>query len=145
MTYTAILLPVFAQVLLTFAVLLRLGHVRGQAVKAGLVTDREGAVLGDERVWPATVRQASACFRNQFEVPVLFYVVMTLLLVTRKADYLTLVLAWVFVVSRYVHAGIHLGPNVVGARFGLFSVGVLALMAVWVIFALAILFAPAVP
>ncbi|GAB4066882.1 MAPEG family protein [Ancylobacter sonchi] len=145
MTYAAILMPVFAMVLLTFAVLIRLGVLRWRAVKAGLVADREGAVTGDERVWPVAVRQASSCFRNQFEVPVLFYVLSVLVLVTRKADFLYIVLAWIFVASRWVHAGIHCGPNLVGPRFSLFFVGVLVLMAMWLLFALSILVAPIVP
>ncbi|MBS7542979.1 MAPEG family protein [Ancylobacter oerskovii] len=145
MTYTTILLPVFAMVLLTFAVLLRLGWLRLQAVKSGQVTDRDGAAAGEEKVWPLKVRQASNCLRNQFEVPVLFYVLSGLVLVTRKADFLYIVLAWIFVASRWIHAGIHCGPNAIGPRFSLFFIGVLALMAMWLLFALSILFAPIVP
>ena len=145
MTYTAILLPVFAQVLLTFVVLFWLGHVRGRALKARQVADRDGAVLGDERVWPVGVRQASACFRNQFEIPVLFYALSTLVLVTRKADFVYIILAWVFVITRWIHAGVHVGPNIVGLRFAAYAVGVFALLVMWLLFALAILLAPIMP
>ncbi|GLK86049.1 MAPEG family protein [Ancylobacter defluvii] len=145
MTYAAILMPVFAMVLLTFVVLLRLGYLRGQAVRAGLVTDREGAVTGDETVWPIKVRQASKSLRNQFEMPVLFYVLSLLVLVTRKADFLYIVLAWIFVVSRWVHASIHCGPNAIGPRFAAFFIGVLVLIVMWLQFAASIIFAPIMP
>lgn len=143
MYVTATLLPVFVQVALTFAVLFRLGAVRLKAIRAGGLV-REEVVLGDTG-WPPIVRQASNCFRNQFELPVLFYVLAVLALVTRQASDLFLVLAWLFVLSRIVHAYVYVTSNHIGWRFGAFAVGALVLLAMWVLFALAILLAPALP
>nr|WP_250152487.1 MAPEG family protein [Ancylobacter radicis] len=137
------MLPVFVQVALTFAVLFRLGAVRLRAVKAGSV-ERE-RVLIDDSGWPAQVRQASNCFRNQFEVPVLFYALVAFALVTRQADGLFVVLSWVFVLSRIVHAVVHVTSNALSIRFPAYMVGVVVLMLMWILFALAILFAPAMP
>ncbi|MPT22747.1 MAG: MAPEG family protein [Starkeya sp.] len=143
MYVTATLLPVFVQVALTFAVLFRLGAVRLKAIRAGGLV-REEVVMGDTG-WPPIVRQASNCFRNQFELPVLFYVLAVLALVTRQSSDLFLVLAWLFVLSRIVHAIVHTTSNDVGWRFGAFAFGALVLLAMWVLFALAILLAPALP
>ncbi|WP_425104529.1 MAPEG family protein [Ancylobacter sp.] len=143
MYVTATLLPVFVQVALTFAVLFRLGAVRLKAIRAGGLV-REEVVLGDTG-WPPIVRQASNCFRNQFELPVLFYVLVVLALLTRQASDLFLVLAWLFAISRIVHAYVYVTSNHIGWRFGAFAFGALVLLAMWVLFALAILLAPALP
>ncbi len=143
MSVQAILLPVFVQVALTFAVLFRLGAVRLRAVRAGSVV-RERVMI-DDSGWPAEVRQASNCFRNQFEIPVLFYALVALALITRQADGLFVVLAWVFVLSRIVHAVVHVTSNELRWRFPSFMVGVVVLLAMWILFALAILIAPALP
>ncbi|MCK0209882.1 MAPEG family protein [Starkeya koreensis] len=143
MYVTAVLLPVFVQVALTFAVLIRLGMKRLSAIRGGAVV-RERVII-DETGWPLDVRQASNCFRNQFEVPVLFYVLAILALITRQAGDVFVVLAWLFVLSRVVHAVVHVTSNDVRWRFGAFAFGVLVLLAMWVLFALAILLAPALP
>lgn len=144
MSVTAILLPVFVLVLLPFVLLMGLGARRWEEVRAGSV-DRDKAAIDDATAWPVNVRQAANAFRNQFELPVLFYVLAILVLVTRQAGFIYLVLAWIFVISRWIHAGIHVGPNVVGPRFAVFAVGVVALIGLWISFALSILFSPMVP
>jgi hypothetical protein len=48
-------------------------------------------------------------------------------------------LAWIFVLSRIVHAIIHTGSNVVLRRFQAYVVGVVTLTIMWVAFALEVL------
>ncbi|GGF84755.1 hypothetical protein GCM10007301_50920 [Azorhizobium oxalatiphilum] len=136
MTVQMILLPLFVQVALTFVVLLVTGGRRAGPLRDKTV-GREVAL--DDSGFPAPARQAANNFRNQFELPVLFYVVTILALVTRKADLIFVVLAWVFVLSRIVHAFVHLTSNEVRLRFPIFLVGFAALVIMWVIYALAIL------
>lgn len=143
MTVAAILLPVFVQVALTFAVLFQLGFVRSRALKAGGF-DRSNLLI-DSSAWPANVRQSSNAFSNQFEIPVLFYALVALALITRKADIAFVVLSWVFVLTRVAHAYVHVTSNNLRLRFPLYLAGVAALMIMWVLFALAILFAPVLP
>jgi hypothetical protein len=139
MTVQAILLPVFVLVLLAFILLLELGRRRAGAVRSkGL---RNGDAALDEDVWPASATQSANAFRNQFEIPVLFYVLVGFAMFTHKADLLFVVLSWVFVVSRYVHAGIHITSNNVRFRFPAYAIGVFVLIVMWVIFAIQILFA----
>jgi hypothetical protein len=74
---------------------------------------------------------------------VLFYVLVALALTTRKADMLFVVMAWVFVASRLVHAAIHTTSNKLAWRFQAFVVGVLILAAMWTIFGIRIFVAEA--
>lgn len=72
---------------------------------------------------------------NQFELPVLFHTCCIALYVTQGVDLLTLALAWVFAVLRYVHAYVHLTSNRVRLRSMVFRVGSVVLLALWVAFA----------
>jgi hypothetical protein len=139
MSPKAILAPVFVQVLLTFGLLLWTGRVRFAAARAGQVKLKDIS-LG-ERSWPAPVQQVSNAFANQFELPVLFYVVTGLALATAQADTLFVGLAWLFVLTRLVHAGIYGTSNVVIRRFQAFLAGAIVLMAMWLVFAGRILLA----
>jgi hypothetical protein len=141
MSITAVLLPVFVQVALTFLLLMWMGRSRIASLRAGDVKVRDIA-LG-ERSWPTRIQQIANSYHNQFELPVLFYAIVALALITRKADLLFVVLSWVFVGSRLVHAVIHTTSNRVSQRFAVFLVGVIVLMAMWIMFALRIFAAEA--
>ncbi len=134
MSITAILLPVYVQVGLTFVLLVWLGRSRVLALRAGEVKIPDVA-LG-ERNWPKRLLQIQNSYHSQFEVPVLFYVLVVLALITRKADMLFVVMSWMFVTTRLVHAAIHTTSNRMVRRFQAFLVGVLILIAMWIIFAI---------
>src|SRR5205085_6755058 len=84
--------------------------------------------------WPGRTMQVANCFSNQFELPVLFYVLTILVIITRHADILYVVLAWVFVVSRLGHAYVHTTSNVVLLRGRIYAVGAVALIIMWIVF-----------
>ena len=138
MTYPAILLPLFVQVGLTFVLLFWLAVLRTGSLRSGEV--RPESIALRERGWPTRTEQVANAFSNQLELPLLFYVLVILALITRKADLLFVVMAWMFVVTRLVHAFIHTGSNVVQLRGPAFGIGVLILLVMWIIFALRILF-----
>ncbi|MCX7346486.1 MAG: MAPEG family protein, partial [Alphaproteobacteria bacterium] len=83
--------------------------------------------------WPEDVRKIANKYQNQFEVPVLYFALLPLLLATGKADGVSVVLSWAFVASRVAHSIVHLGANVVLTRFRLFVLGfsLVALMWAW--------------
>jgi hypothetical protein len=141
MSMSAVILPVLVQVGLTLILLLSLGRSRLSTLRTGEVKVRDIA-LG-ERVWPKRILQLQNAYQNQFELPVLFYALVALALVTRKADLLFVVMAWMFVGSRLVHAAIHVTSNKVSWRFQAFTIGVLILAAMWVIFGIRIFSAEA--
>jgi hypothetical protein len=129
----AVLLPLFVQVGLTFVLLIRLGLVRYRAVSDRMVKVADIA-LG-QKVWPDKIVQLGNCFDNQFQIPALYYLLTVLVLELRLAGLLFLVLAWIFVLSRIVHAAIHTGSNVVLRRFQAYVVGVVVLTLMWASFA----------
>jgi hypothetical protein len=118
-----VLLPVFVQVALTFGILLWMTQARGRAVSTGQTKLKDNAP-----------REA-----DQFEVPVLFYALIALALPLRHADLLIVLLSWVFVITRFVHAGIFVTSKDVRQRSLAWFAGVLVLLVMWIYFALKIL------
>mgnify|MGYP002636484707 CR=1 FL=1 len=137
MSIATILLPLFVEVTLTFALMFKMGFARVGAVKSGEAKMADVA-LGQLN-WPPKVQQSSNSFTSQFQLPVLFYVLTVLAIVTHQAGTLFVALAWAFVVSRLAHAYIHTGSNYVRHRFNAFLIGALILLAMWIIFAVDIL------
>ena len=137
MLIQAVLIPVFVQVGLTFAILIGMGYYRNSAVNSGTL-DWQDISLG-ERKWPVRAQQFANNFSNQFELPVLFYVVVALAIPLRKADLLFSVLAWLFVISRIGHAFVHTTFNRVKVRGAVYAVGVLCVLLMWIKLAIGVL------
>jgi hypothetical protein len=131
-----VLLPLFVQVALTFGLLVWTARARIGALKSGQA-QLANTALGQPN-WPPRVQQIANCYANQFQLPLLFYVLTILAIITRHADILFMVMAWLFVLMRIVHAYIHTGTNYVRHRFNIFAVGFFILLAMWVIFAVRI-------
>jgi hypothetical protein len=129
-TVQAILVPMFVQVGLTFVLLFWMSVLRLRAIRLGQV--QLGQVALREPNWPPRVTQIGNAFHNQLELPVLFYVVVLLALQTETLDVVLLVLSWMFVLSRLVHAYIHVTSNGL-ERTAVFLVGAVALLLMWVI------------
>ena len=137
MSVPIVLLPVFVQIGLTFALLLWMVGTRRQALVGGETKIRDIA-LGQPN-WPTRATQIGNCFANQFELPLLFYILIALALPLRHADLFIVLMSWVFVVTRFVHAGIFVTSNDLGRRSMAWLAGVLVLFAMWIYFALKIL------
>ena len=140
MSVQAVLAPVFVQVALTFVLMFWMGFARIGAINSG------AAKIGDTALgqpnWPPRVVQIANCYHNQFQLPLLFFVVVALALLTRKADLAFVLMSWAFVGLRLVHAAIHTGTNYVPYRFYAFLAGALVLLAMWLVFAARILLVP---
>jgi hypothetical protein len=137
MSIPMILAPLFVQVALTFALLFWTGRARVGLVQRGDVHPRDIALR--EANWPKRETQLGNAYQNQLELPVLFYVLTILAIITRHADLLFVLLAWVFVVLRVVHATVHVTSNRLGQRFAVFAAAAAVLLAMWIIFAVRIL------
>ena len=137
MTVPAVLLPVFVQVGLTFFLLFWMGSVRLRALKGREV--RVGDIALRQPAWPERPTQISNAYDSQFQLPVLFYALVPLALITRKADLLFVVLSWSFVATRLAHAAIHTTSNNVQQRFMAFLAGAVVLLIMWIVFAAHIL------
>lgn len=117
---------------MTLYLFAKLGIVRFRAGKRGEVRLEDIALTGEP--WPEGPKKVANSLLNQFQLPVLFYLLCVLLLITNFVDIIHLVLAWGFVLSRLVHAYIHVGSNDVMKRFSAFLVGVIALSIMWTYF-----------
>ncbi len=137
MSLPAVLAPLFVQVALTFVLLVWLAYQRVTLIGSGAVKRKDIALR--EPKWPPRVLQIQNSVSNQLEVPVLFYVLTILAIVTRHADLPFVVLAWVFVLLRLVHASIHVTNNEVRRRGLTFIAATTVLMVMWAIFMLRIL------
>jgi hypothetical protein len=132
MNQTAIFLPMLAQVLLVYVVYVVMGRRRYVAVKSGEAKVGQYKVRTTE---PASSVTVANNLINQFELPVLFYVLCLALHVTNGVNYLALALMWIFVVSRYVHSWVHLTSNNLLFRSRAFFFGAVVLLLAWVWFA----------
>src|SRR4051794_9982344 len=137
MSVQMVLLPIFVLVGLTFFLLLWMAGARRSALVGGQTKIRDIA-LGQQN-WPIRATQIGNCYRNQFELPLLLYVLIALALPLRHADLFIVLMSWVFVVTRFVHAGIFVSSNDLNRRSLAWFAGVLVLFAMWVYFALKIL------
>ena len=128
----AIFWPLMLQVVLTLAIYpVLMTRRQGAARAAGIVFDRLANGLDESE----RSRIAGRHLANQYELPVLFYVACLALYATNGASWLAVALAWVFVLSRIVHAAIHLGPNIVPLRGAAFAVGMLTVFALFIMLA----------
>ena len=137
MTETAIFWPVIVQVALTLTVYAVMSRRRIAAVKAGLARARDFRIPNDPETSAAAARNVS----NQFELPVLFYVVCMAFFQTGGVSFTVLVLAWLFSLSRIAHAWVHLNSNDLRLRRPIFTVGFVVVGAMWVWFAVRLVLA----
>ena len=133
MNQTVILWPVIAQVVLVFVVYVVLGIRRTEAVKSGAAKVGQFKTRTTE---PDVSATAANNVLNQFELPVLFYVGCLALLLITGVSYLTLTLAWLFVLTRYCHAWVHLTSNYLRHRSMLFFAGAVLIALLWLCLAL---------
>jgi hypothetical protein len=120
--------PMLVQVALSAAILFWLAWSRvSRIAKQGIGEIRKSG-------FPTHVNNASDNFKNQFEVPVLFYALCVFFVVTDGVTQTVLISAWVFVVARLLHALIQLTKNVIFPyRFGAFLISALAVVVMTVL------------
>lgn len=121
-----IFIPILLQIFLVIWLYLLLGSRKKKAAASGRVDESRRNLHAD--AWPDEVVQVNNAIRNQFEVPVLFYVTCIMLWALLQVNAFTLMVALAFVASRYVHAIIHTGSNIVARRRMVFAIGCLLVM-----------------
>ena len=128
-----ILAPLFVLVLMTFALGIFLAVLRGRAAAAAARSGPNDVALRQPN-WPPRALQVGYSFQNQFELPVLFYVLTILAIITKHADFLFVVMAWIFVLSRLAHAYVHSPATTFAPAVRFFGIGALVLAIMWLIF-----------
>jgi hypothetical protein len=137
MSLQAVLLPLFVEVILTFVLMLSMGVLRQRDFRSGAVKGPDVALR--EPNWSKPTTQVAYSFSNQFELPVLFYVLTILAWDTRHAGIVFVVLAWIFVICRVMQAYIHVTSNVYRLRSTFFSIGAVVLMIMWALYIVEVL------
>ena len=123
--------PLVAHAVLVFILYALLGWRRHTMVKAGRIRIsqfRENHAAA-EPVESLVVRN---CIANQFELPLLFHACCIVLYVTQADNLPAVILAWMFVATRYAHAFVHVTSNNLRYRSPLFALGFIVLGGMWV-------------
>ncbi|MBI45034.1 MAG: hypothetical protein CMG66_02575 [Candidatus Marinimicrobia bacterium] len=132
MEKTLILYPAFAMMFLTWFLYFK-NHsdnrkaAKNKSIKFSYFKAYQGEV-------PDYVTVSRQTLKNQFELPIFFYFLISVILAFDKVSQLDLILAWIFVVSRYLHCYIRLSSNYVPYRAKVFKLGMLVLIVWWSIF-----------
>lgn len=134
MTFSeAMLWPMIAHAALVFGLYFLLSSKRLGAVRAGRVRADQ---FKENREEPLESLLVHNNLKNQFELPVLFHVACLALYMTTADNVVTVLLAWAFVASRYVHSYVHITSNRLRHRRPIWIFGYFTLMALWVWLAL---------
>ena len=123
MNQSLIFIPVLAHMLLVFTLFIKLGIAKSAAVKLGEVNRKDAAL--NSKAWPDSVVKISNNIGNQFETPVLFYVLAIIFFLTNTLNSAVLVLMCFYTATRYLHSYFHITTNFVPNRFKAFLAGVL--------------------
>jgi hypothetical protein len=137
MSLEAVLLPLFVEVILTFLLLFWMAPLRGRDISSGAVRPQDVALR--EPNWSGRSLQVGYSYSNQFELPVLFYVLTILAYFTHHAGIVFVVLAWVFVIFRLLQAYVHVTNNKIRIRGAMFGISALALALMWAIYIIEVL------
>lgn len=87
----------------------------------------QSVALSAQRISKFEDSRFSDNYNHLFELPIVFYVLCTLALVTQHIPTWFIMTAWLFVISRCVHSCIQCGTNNVMQRFSVFVFGILLL------------------
>lgn len=129
MTNEAMIWPMIAHVVLVMTLYVLLSSRRIAAVKAGRATVSQ---FRENLKEPEDSLFVHNNLKNQFELPIFFHIVCLTLYVVEGDNLATVALAWIFVVSRYVHAYIHVTTNRIRHRRPAFILGVASLSLLWI-------------
>ena len=126
MKNTLIYWPVLVQLLIPFWVLVLNGKRKAVDRRSGANDPKESAI--NNTAWSLPVVLTSNSLANQFQLPIVFYVVCVILASIDAVSVFALVCAWLFVAIRWFHAYVHVTSNHIPSRFGSFVISTLTLL-----------------
>lgn len=131
MYFKPLLIPLLAQVFLTFAVMIIMYRRRVMEMKTKQIHPQKTKTRSVAQSVLSDSESAADNYSNLLESPVLFYVAILLTLILMVQDSIIVLLAWTYVASRYVHSFIHISYNRVMHRFSVFIFSSFVLLAIW--------------
>ena len=132
MYFKPLLLPLLAQIALTFIVMLTMYQKRVAEMKSKRIHPQRTKTRSRTHGVLTDSESAANNYSNLLESPILFYVAILLTLILMVQDSILVVLAWTYVAARYVHCFIHITYNRVMHRFTAFVFSSFVLLAIWV-------------
>jgi hypothetical protein len=123
---SSILWPMLAHIAWVFLIYAWLTVARAQAVKRGEV---DYSSFEFNREEPPAVARIRLNLANQFELPVIFYALVVLLIALGKVTMVDVIAAWVFVVGRVAHSLVQTLTDNVPLRGNVFIINFLAVVA----------------
>ena len=132
MDNSLIVYPAFSMVCLTFILYIKNRLDVGRAIKEKKLELKYVKLYNIDP--PDYVDLSRQTLKNQFESPILFYVLVCMLFVNDNLTNLDLVLAWIYAISRYLHAYVRLSRNYIPHRALLFTLGLVILLVSWISF-----------
>jgi hypothetical protein len=127
--------PIIALAALTAIAWVLMFVFRNVAVALGKASIRYYQRYDSADAPPEWIERPARAFMNLLEVPILFYLVCVLMLVTGGFDPVQLTLAWVYVAARVVHAIIYIAINYVPVRMTAYVCSCVTLIVMWLRFA----------
>lgn len=127
-----ILWPTFALVALIFViwfglVVQRVGHIKRNPPAPDTFATGDSAVR-----YFQPVELIANNLRNLFEVPVLYFALVPLLMITHQASHIQVILAWIFVALRMLHSFIHVVVRKVQLRAMIYWLSSIVLIVMWI-------------
>lgn len=83
---------------------------------------------------PEKIAVSRQTLKNQFELPIIFYFLVSILISINDITKFDVIFAWFFVASRYFHSYIRLTSNFVPLRAKVFILGFVILLVWWIYF-----------
>lgn len=115
-----IIYPLIALAWLTIVVLMLIPYRRIKAIKRRELTANDFS-LGESDKVSDYVALANRNYMNLLELPVIFYLVCTLMYITHNVSLLAVILAWSYVALRAMHSLVHVTYNNVRHRLACFA------------------------
>ena len=127
-----IVYPAFAVVLLTVISMIKMRlvlekHLKSRTLKFKYLKVYEGSV-------PEDLEQARQHYKNYFELPVLFYLLLVFIYATDNVNQYDIILAWLFVLFKGIHSYIRMTSNYVPFRAKAFVLALIVLLCGWINF-----------
>jgi len=123
--------PAIYLVFLTFVLGIKMALSRFQAVYANQI-DPNFYLLQYDGAEPNNLRQLSRHYSNLFELPVIFYLLTATVAILNYVDLVFVILSWIFVMLRTLHALVHITINNLRVRMILFFLGFFVAVSQWV-------------
>lgn len=130
-TPNGILIPVFGHLALVFFLFVMVTIKRREAVSKRIAQVNQFAHNGAE---PELSRRWAKNLDNQFQVPLLFYALVAMLLATDGVNGAQILLAYIFLAGRMIHTFVQVSGDNVALRGAVFTINFIALAMMWLVF-----------